>query len=84
MLQAIRVCGQSLAELAIEHGLGDKLRWAYPHGNICALCDDLLSNPEMVAFLEERLQDPEIAGEIQLTRLVRYGELPMVDAAKGG
>jgi organic radical activating enzyme len=48
LLQAIRVWGpKRLAEIVIEHGMGDRLKDVYEKDSICLLCTDLLSQPEI-------------------------------------
>ena len=76
LLQAIRVWGpKRLAEIVIEQGMGDRLKGIYDKNNICLLCTDLLSQPEIVELLTEVLNTPEIKEELILSRLLRYGEI---------
>ncbi|MGD1912423.1 MAG: radical SAM/SPASM domain-containing protein [Rivularia sp. (in: cyanobacteria)] len=78
ILQALRVWGpKRLAEIAIARGMEHKLKGIYPQGNICALCDDLLSQPEIITLLTSVLDTPEMREEIILARLLRYGEIPV-------
>lgn len=81
LLQALRVWGpKRLAEIAIAHGIGSKLKGIYPQNGICTLCDDLLSQPEIITLLMSILDTPEMREEIILARLLRYGEMPFNDS----
>ncbi len=75
LLHALRLWGpRRLADMVREHGMGGKLKGTYPQGDICALCDDLLSQPDLVAVLQRALDTPEVRAEIALGRLLRFGE----------
>lgn len=71
---AIRVFGPKyLADLVVSRGEGGRLAARYP-ADICALCHDVLRQPELVAILNEELSRPERRAEIALGRLLRFGE----------
>jgi hypothetical protein len=73
LLHAIRLWGpKRLAEMVQARGLGDRLKGVYPRGDICALCDDLTGQPELVRVLRAELEARR--EEIVLARLVRFGE----------
>jgi hypothetical protein len=75
LLHAIRLWGPAqLAEILIEHGQADALQGVYPAGDICALCNDILSQPRLVELLERVLASPTYQAEIMLARLWRFGE----------
>ncbi len=71
---AIRVFGPKyLADLVVEKGEGARLKGRYP-ADICALCHDVLRQPELVSLLREELARPERRTEVALGRLLRFGE----------
>ena len=75
LLHAIRLWGPArLAEILIDHGEAEALQGVYPKGDICSLCNDVLSQPRLVALLERVLGSPACEAEIMLARLLRFGE----------
>lgn len=85
LLHALRLWGpRRLAEIVMEEGLGDRLKSSHQQGNICSLCDDLLSQTDLVNLLESVLEGPEMQEEIVLGRLLRYGEMPLTGSRESG
>jgi hypothetical protein len=75
VLQAIRVWGPArLGALLRDAGLGGRLAPSYPDASICRLCTDICSRPELVAFLDGKLKEPDLRAELAAARLLRYGE----------
>ncbi|MFP4002379.1 MAG: radical SAM protein [Alphaproteobacteria bacterium] len=75
ILQAIRVWGPAaLRDLLKEGGLGHRLAAAYPDDSICHLCTDICSKPDLVEYLQRRLNEPDLYAELAASRLLRYGE----------
>jgi hypothetical protein len=74
LIQAIRVFGPSfLAEqLSKDHYI--KLKGEYLDGDICSLCSDIMSKPELVAALEGAFQAPNLRRLISAARELTFGE----------
>lgn len=74
LLQALRVWGpRELAEWLVADGLGGRLQGSYRGNDLCSLCEDVVSQPDLVAHLRARLQAS--AGELALGRALRYVEV---------
>lgn len=75
VLQVIRVWGPAaLRDLLKEGGLAHRLAAAYPDASICHLCTDICSKPDLVEYLNRRLNEPDLYAELAASRLLRYGE----------
>ncbi len=76
VLQAIRTWGpKRLVELLEKRGYGERLERRYPPDSICALCRGVTGNSELVAALRSILAEPELANDLILSRMLRYGEV---------
>lgn len=79
ILHAIRVWGPSkLIELAAEAGLNQYLPESYIEGSVCHACYGLMSNPQLVQFLNELMTDKEFQRKVAYARLYYLKELEML------
>lgn len=81
LVHALRLLGpKALADIAQEDAGETLFRRRYERHNICDICRDLCTNPQIVARLEAYLDRPEVAAGIASWRLLRYGEETPPDA----
>lgn len=75
VLQAIRVWGPArLRDMLAEAGLAHRLESHYADASICKLCTDICSKPDLIAYLQRVLDQPDVYPELAMSRLLRYGE----------
>jgi hypothetical protein len=79
LVHAMRLWGPAkLADIAVERGFSGRLKGSYIKDNVCDLCSDLFSIPEVVRAIEESLEDAGFRREIALARALIFGELEMI------
>ena len=79
LVHAMRLWGpKRLAEIAIARGVAANLGSTYIRDDICDLCCDLFSNPEIVDVIKKELDKAGFRREIALARAFFLGELEML------
>ena len=64
-IRALRTQGPGhLAQLAIDRGLGHKLKRLYPRDSICEVCHDLVQDKALLKVVEEELEPPQVQREV--------------------
>jgi hypothetical protein len=75
VLQAIRVFGPArLAEIVRSRGFADRVAPPETFDSICTLCTHVMGQPDLVEVCHDALQQDDAMLELQLSRLLRYGE----------
>ena len=78
LIQALRTIGpKGIVDIAAEEGWEWKPR-LYRKGNICDLCKDIISSPNLISRFEEYARDKAFRYEIAIARFFRYGEAMQV------
>lgn len=75
LVHALRLMGpKKLALIAAEKFGNHIFKQLYEKNNICDICRTVSTNPQVVAYLREYLQQPEIIETLALGRLLKFGE----------
>ncbi len=83
LIHALRMWGPAELYKRIKNkNLISCLKKSYPMDNMCELCCNLLTQPDIVNHLIEEINSPEVQREIALARALQYGELSMINTTK--
>lgn len=75
LIQALRTMGpKGVFEIAAAQGWKAG-RASYDRDNICDLCRDIVSSPELPGLFERALEDETRRSEIAIGRFLKYGEV---------
>ena len=85
ILHAIRIWGpKKLIRMVEEAGLGDELPNNYIKDSICNACYSLVSNPKIVEYLSELINDPEFRRRVAYARAYYLKEYDMLKDDRTG
>ncbi len=83
LIHALRLWGPSgLLKRITNKKLISSLKKSYSLNNICDLCCDLFSHPDIVTYLMNELNCKKVQREIALGRSLRFGELSMLKSTE--
>jgi hypothetical protein len=75
LVHALRLLGpKELALIATERLGGRTFGRLYEQRNICDICRDVSTNPQVVSYLREYLEQPEVKTDLALGRWLAFGE----------
>ena len=85
ILHAIRIWGpKKLIRMVEEAGLVDELPNNYIKDSICNACYSLVSNPKIVEYLSELINDPEFRRRVAYARAYYLKEYDMLKDDRTG
>lgn len=73
-IQALRVFGPKFLAETLDKDCVGELRGSYLQGDICSLCSDLMSKPNIVEAISRNLNTPDYRQVIKAVRAVILGE----------